>query len=109
MLFPSVGDYILKNTKDIIFRIFLPVILMGATRFSCPAGSVPSYIHVLMYYLQKKRRLLEKFQPDSFKTEKPVCVETDGQTVMVRSTRLVMLIKNLNTLCPSVRLTRLFV
>jgi len=24
-------------------------------------------------------RLLEKFQPDSFKTERLVCVETDGQ------------------------------
>jgi len=38
---------------------------------------------------------LGKFQPDSFKTEKLVCEETDGQTDMARSTRLVVLIKNL--------------
>jgi len=34
------------------------------------------------------------WQPDSLKTERPVGVETDGQTDMARSTRLVMLIKN---------------
>jgi len=38
---------------------------------------------------------LEKFQTDSFKTERTVCVETDGQTDMARSTRLVMLIENI--------------
>jgi len=43
-------------------------------------------------------RLLGKFQPDSFKSERLVCVETDGQTDMARSTRLVMLIKNMYTL-----------
>jgi len=30
----------------------------------------------------KERRLLGEFQADSFKTEKLVCVETDGQTDM---------------------------
>jgi len=40
-------------------------------------------------------RLLGKLQPDSFKIERLVCVETDGQRDMARSTRLVMLIKNI--------------
>jgi len=44
----------------------------------------------------KERKLLEKFQPDSFKTVKLACVETDGQTDMARSTRLVMLIKDVH-------------
>jgi len=46
----------------------------------------------------KDIRLLGKFQSDSFKTERPACVETDGQTDMAISTRLVMLIKNIYTL-----------
>jgi len=66
---------------------------MGAIRYGCPIGLVPTYI-----LPAKEIRLLEKFQPDSFKTERLVCVETDGQTDMVRSTRLVMLIKNIYTL-----------
>jgi len=77
----------LKNTKDIIKNIFFPIIPMGAKRYSCPIRLVPTYI-----LPAKDRRLLEKFQPDSFKTERLVCVETDGQTDMARSTRLVMLI-----------------
>jgi len=116
---------------------------MGAIRYSCPIRLFPTYIlpadpagsdlyttckrcrlvptHILP---AKDIRLLEKFQPDSFKTERQVCVETDGQnsfkterlvfvetdgqtseisafirtdgkTVMARSTRLVILIKNI--------------
>jgi len=38
---------------------------------------VPTYI-----LPSKDIRLLRKFQPDSFKAEKIVCVETDGQTDM---------------------------
>jgi len=34
----------------------------------------------LIYHLQKIYNSLGKFQPDSFKTERLVCVETDGQT-----------------------------
>jgi len=45
-----------------------------------------------------KTGLLGKFQPDSFKTERLDCVESDGQTDMARSTLLVMLIKNIYTL-----------
>jgi len=41
---------------------------------------------------------MRKFQHDSFKTERLVCVQTGGQTDMARSTRLVMLIKNIYTL-----------
>jgi len=37
-------------------------------------------------------RLLGKFQPDSFKTERLICVKTNGQTYTARSTRLVLLI-----------------
>jgi len=64
---------------------------MGAIRYSCPIRLAPTYI-----LPAKDIRLLGKFKPDSFKTERLVCVETDGQTA--RSTRLVMLIKNIFTL-----------
>jgi len=64
---------------------------MGAIRYSCPIR--------LVYILPAKEiRLLGKFQRNSFKTERLVCVETDGQTDMARSIRLVMLIKNIYTL-----------
>jgi len=66
---------------------------MGAIRYSCPIRLVPTYI-----LPAKVIRLLGKFQHDSFKTERLLCVETDGQTDMARSTRLVMLIKNIYTL-----------
>jgi len=59
---------------------------MGAIWYSCPIRLVPTYI-----LPAKDIRLLVKFQPDSFKTEKLACVETDRQTDMARSTRLVML------------------
>jgi len=58
--------------------------------YSCPIQLVRTYI-----LLAKDIRPLGKFQPDSFKTERQVCVETDGQTDMARSTHLVMLIKNI--------------
>jgi len=66
---------------------------MGAIRCSCPIRLVSTYI-----LPAKDIRLLGKFQPDSLKTERLVCVEGDGQTDMARSTRLVMLIKNIYTL-----------
>jgi len=66
---------------------------MGAIICSCPIRLVPTYL-----LPAKERRLLRKFQPDSFKTERLVCVETEGQTDMARSTRLSMLIKNIYTL-----------
>jgi len=47
---------------------------MGAIRYSCPIQLVPTYI-----LPAEDIRLLGKFQPDSFKTERLVCVETDGQ------------------------------
>jgi len=72
---------------------------MGAIRYSGPIRLVPTYI-----LPAKEIRLLGKFQPDSFKTERLVCVEVDGQTDMARSTRLVLLIKNIYTLCGRKRL-----
>jgi len=70
----------LKNTKDIIFlNIFLPIILMGAVRYSCPIRLVPTST-----LPAKERRLLRKFQSNSFKTKRQVCVETDGQTASLR-------------------------
>jgi len=66
---------------------------MGAIRYSGPIRLVTNYI-----LPSKERRLLGKFQPDSFKTKRLACVETDGQTDMARSTRLVMLNKNIYTL-----------
>jgi len=65
---------------------------MGAIRYSCPIQLVPAYI-----LPASERRRLRMFQHDSFKTERLVCVETDGQTDMARSTRLVMVIKNIYT------------
>jgi len=70
---------------------------MGAIRYSCPIRLVPTY-----RLPAKEIGLLGKFQADSFKTEILDCVETDGQTDMTRSTRLVMLIKNIYT-SPSLR------
>jgi len=90
MLFPSLGCYMLKNTNDISFFLIIPI---GAIRYSVPIRLVPTYI-----LLTKEIRLLGKFQPDSFKTERLDCVETDGLTDTARSTRLVMLIKNIYTL-----------
>jgi len=67
----------LKNTKDIIKK--------KAFFSDYSYGSHKSYIVVrsgwfrLIYDLQRNK-LLGKFQPDSFKTERLVCIETDGQT-----------------------------
>jgi len=47
---------------------------MGAIRY-CPIRLVPTYI-----LPAKDIRLSGKFQADSFKTERLVCIETDGQT-----------------------------
>jgi len=66
---------------------------MGALRYSCPIRLVPTYI-----LPAKEIRLLGKFRADSFKTERLVCVERDGQKDLARSTRLVRLIKNIYTL-----------
>jgi len=57
----------LKNTKDIIFKIFFPIIPIGAIRYSCPIRLVPTYI-----LPAKDIRLLEKLE-----TERLACVETD--------------------------------
>jgi len=52
---------------------------MGAIRYSCPIQLVPTYI-----LPATEKRLLEKFQLDSFKTERLVCVETDRRTWLDR-------------------------
>jgi len=70
----------LKNTKDIIFKKNFSDYSYAS--YSCPILLVPTYI-----LPAKERRVLGKFQPDSFKTERLACVETDGQTDMARSTR----------------------
>jgi len=75
MLFPSVGGYMLKNTKAYFFKFFLPIIPLGPIRYSCPIRLVLTYI-----LPAKEKRLLGKFQPDSFKTERQACVETDELT-----------------------------
>jgi len=48
---------------------------MGAIRYRCPIRLVPTYI-----IPAKEIRFFWKFQPDSFKTERQVCAETDGHT-----------------------------
>jgi len=84
----------LKITIDIIFNnFFFRTIPMVDIRYSCPIRLVPTYI-----LPAKDIRLLGKFQLDSFQTERLVCVETDGQTDMANSTRLVMMTKNIYTL-----------
>jgi len=65
---------------------------MGAIRYSCPIRLVPTNI-----LPAKERRLLEILY-FSFKTERQIFVETDGQTDKTRSTLLVMLIKHIYTL-----------
>jgi len=66
MLFPSLGGYM---AKDIIFFNFFSIVPMGAIRYSCPIRLVPTYL-----LPAKDIRLLGKFHPDSFKTERLVCV-----------------------------------
>jgi len=73
------------------FNFFFPIIPMGAIRYSFPILLVPTYI-----LPAKEKRI--KFHLNSFKTERLVSVETDGQTDMARSTRQVMLIKNIYSL-----------
>jgi len=46
MLFPRRGGNMLKNTKDIIFYVFFPIIPMGSIRYSCPIRLVSTYISV---------------------------------------------------------------
>jgi len=43
---------------------------MGTIRYSCPIWLVPTFI-----LPAKEIRLLGKYQPDSFKTERLVCAE----------------------------------
>jgi len=78
----------IKNTKDIVLRIFFPIISMGAIRYSCPIKLVTTYI-----LPATEKRLLRKFPSDSFKTERLVCVETDGQTDSLRS-KLILACQN---------------
>jgi len=52
---------------------------MGATRYSCQIRLVPIYI-----LPAKEIRLLTKFQPESFKTKRLVCVELDGPILSAR-------------------------
>jgi len=66
---------------------------MGTIRYSFSIRLVPT--HTLP---AKERRFFEKFQPGSFKTERLVSVQTDGQTDMARSSRLVVMIKNIYSL-----------
>jgi len=65
-----------KNTKDIIYLHFFPFVPMGAIRYSCPIRLVPTYI-----LPAKKRSLLGKFQPDSLRTERLVCVGKDNDYI----------------------------
>jgi len=94
MLFPRRGGNMLKNTKDIIFYVFFLLFPsvgakifffpMEAIRYSCPIQLVPTYILpakdiVPTFILPAKEiRLWEKFQPDSFKAERLLFVETDA-------------------------------
>jgi len=52
----------LKNTKDIIFLHFFPIIPMGAIKYSCPIRLVPTYIQPA-----KEKDFWESFSPIAFK------------------------------------------
>jgi len=60
----------LETPKIYIFLVFFPTINIGAIIYSCPIRLVPTYI-----LPAKEIRLLGKFQLDSFKTERRVCVK----------------------------------
>jgi len=77
----------IKTRKKAFFKFLFPVIPMRAIRYSCPTQLAPTYI-----LPSKNRTLLGKFQPDSLKTDRLVCID------MPWLTRLVMLIKNIYTL-----------
>jgi len=69
---------------------------MGTIRYSCPIRLVLTYIlpaKDIRFSTCKRYKTFGKVQPDSLKTERLLGVETDGQTNMPRSTRLVMLIR----------------
>jgi len=53
--------YVKKHQGYHFFKIFFPIIPMGAKRYSCPIRLVPTYI-----LRATDIRLLGKFQPDSF-------------------------------------------
>jgi len=104
MIFPIV-DNMSKNNEAIICFILFSHQLSDRSYGSYM--NIYIYIYSLYIVVQlvptyilpaKEKRLLGKIPPDSLKTERLVFVETDGQTDMARSTRLVMLIKNIYTL-----------
>jgi len=58
---------------------------MGAIGYSSPIRLGPTYILPAI-----EIRLLGSFHPDSSKTERLVCVESDSRTDIASSTRLVV-------------------
>jgi len=64
------------NCFDIFFKILIPRALI---RYSWPTRVVPTYTLPAM-----EIKLLGRFHPDSFKTERLVCVQTDRRTWLDR-------------------------
>jgi len=54
---------------------------MGAIGYSCPIRLVPTYILPTI-----EIRILGRFHPESFKTERLVCVESDKRTCLTKNT-----------------------
>jgi len=67
--------YVKKHQRYNFKKCLVSIIPVGALRYSLPIRLVPTYI-----LPAEEGRLMGKFQPDSFKTERLACVETDGQT-----------------------------
>jgi len=65
---------VLDYTVFSCFKFCFPIFPMGAIRYSCPIRLVPTYI-----LPAKKTKTFGWFQPDSFKTQRIVCLETDGK------------------------------
>jgi len=71
MIMPRVEDNMSENTEVIISLHYKNLFF---DTYSGPIRLVTTYI------LAKIERLLGRFHPDSFKTERLVCVDTDRRT-----------------------------
>jgi len=78
----------LSNSKKKVQKTFIFFFLFALSA-SERTFATPGNAHIL-YWVRNVSFTLVKFQPDSFKTKKPVFIETDGQTDMARHTRLTL-------------------
>jgi len=82
MIVPRVE--IIMSIKTIVnflhfFKNIFSTIPIGAIGYTCPIGRVPTYILPAI-----EIRFLGRFHPDSIKSERLVCVETNRRTWLNR-------------------------